>query len=314
MTPCGQIVAYLRNCYSTKFKFFNGDLDRESDVTWYRPDPDAGVLYDRTLFSSSIGLEVQGEGSGDYLGEQRDVTRVWYNGAPLEDYPGLCSCTPADYWLDGSPGPGSVDFDRDACCDSCFCESEDTFTDADGTALTDHVMNNGPGWTVGSFTQLRGIFSDHAADGNTTAGAAQNLTETGMADCVIEADLFTGVAKPDQGLGFCFRWSDNNNGYIVALINNNSPPNNKILYWRMVSGTINELTLFDFSTSENTLYHLKLVLSGNDFELFVDGTSVWTLSRSHNNTATRHGLTGGSSATGARTYWFDNWCVHTPGP
>lgn len=69
----------------------------------------------RTRFSTAIGLEMQ-EATGNYLGEQRNQPRTWYNGEPLEDFPGdVAGCTPEARWFDGSPGPGAV-FDKDACC------------------------------------------------------------------------------------------------------------------------------------------------------------------------------------------------------
>lgn len=82
---------------------------------FYRPDPAAQVITDRTKFSTSIGLEFQGPRTGDYLGEQASSPRVWRNGSSLEPYPGNTGCTVPTIWENGSIGPGGV-FDKEACC------------------------------------------------------------------------------------------------------------------------------------------------------------------------------------------------------
>lgn len=72
-------------------------------------------MTERTRFSTAIGLECQGPGAGNYLGEQRNTQRAWYNGSSLEDYAGTTGCAASATWFDGSPGPGAV-FDKEACC------------------------------------------------------------------------------------------------------------------------------------------------------------------------------------------------------
>lgn len=109
------IVDWLRNGYSTKFKFFPADLTRDSDVTWYRAPAGALNLPFYNRFSSS-NYAPDHSPIAPQVGEIVGEPHVWYNGDPLESYAGEDTCTDADTWEDGSPGPGA-DFDRDACCE-----------------------------------------------------------------------------------------------------------------------------------------------------------------------------------------------------
>ncbi len=115
MTPCGKIVDYLRTCYSTKFRFFPADLTRESDVTWYRPDPGAQQLNLYNRFSSSVYSPPLVPATSPQIGEIVGHVRTYYNGLQIGTFPGTFTCTDAAKWSGGSPGPGA-DFDEAACC------------------------------------------------------------------------------------------------------------------------------------------------------------------------------------------------------
>lgn len=294
MTPCGKIVDYLRTCYSTKFRFFPGDLTRESDVTWYRPAPGAELLGVYNRFSSSVYSPPMTPASSPQIGEIIGHPRTYYDGAQIGSYPGTGGCTTAAKWLNGSPGPGA-DFDQDACCaipDYCngalLC---DLFTDTDGTSLTAHTMNIGPGWSVNvdGGGETWSILSNAAiVDYSlTNLGNAGAVSDAGSADGLMEFDVTIPASGKCQVYGF-WRFQDINNHWLLVW-NVTTGTNNTTVY-KVVGGTFTLKAGINITRPAAGQYRLSVDAHGNNHLVKVAGNTVYSGTDSALNTKTKWGI------------------------
>jgi hypothetical protein len=86
----------------------------------------------------------------------------------------------------------------------------DRFVDSNGTNLTAHTPDIGPGWTVANTTWY---IQSNSAQINTFAGPSDGLAwmDTGVADVHIRLAIqFPGTGSV---YGICFRMTDGSNGY-----------------------------------------------------------------------------------------------------
>jgi len=203
--------------------------------------------------------------------------------------------------------------------DAFACEGSylacDTFTDSPGTDLEAHVMEVGTGWT--EYLQDWEIAGDQA-HGSDLAGVDSGyiVTELGLADVVLEADVTPGEAPNYEVTGFVLRFQDEDNFLIVEL----SPTNNGVDFWKRENGTWSEIstvysyagTATPFAFAANTTYHFKVVADGENISAYIDGTLAAEFSSGLFLTATRHGLRSVQSGATAGnpvtvTNKFDNF-------
>jgi hypothetical protein len=178
---------------------------------------------------------------------------------------------------------------------------EDTFTDTNGTALTSHTMDTGPGWTSleGSASPVQ-IQSNKAQSQVTGAAAYQYVAESGDADVLIECTFTLGAAGTAGGhyAQIIFRSVDVNNFWTLRLFNVAS---NNLQLVRVQGGVDNVEQQATFSIAADTPYLFSVTCIGDDIDCSVDATTLPTETNSFNNTATKHGLRFYTALSGPNT-------------
>jgi hypothetical protein len=177
----------------------------------------------------------------------------------------------------------------------------DHFTGVNGTNLSAHAMDLGPGWTIGSgsFTIQSNIVSSP-----TQAAEAHAWADAGQSDVTVTATVkWTGT---ETGCGFFVRVTDNLNGYLALL------DATGVYIFSDVAGTLTQRAFTSAPGGTfiaNTPYTLTCVMSGQSITVSSGAYSA-SYTSSFNQTATKHGLRfyGGHSGTGT----WDDFTVTQP--
>lgn len=176
----------------------------------------------------------------------------------------------------------------------------DSFTDANGVALTAHTPNVGPMWSA-----VHGTFDIQGGQANTTAingtsGVANATVNVGRADVLIQA-----LARFPSGgsAGLTARLTDGTN-YWTVRFNAGS-----FALFEIVAGTPTSRASAVISASINTLYEITMRCTGTAITATwrLPGGSLTTIqyaSATFNQAATQHGLRAG--AVGVR---YDDFSV-----
>lgn len=157
---------------------------------------------------------------------------------------------------------------------------KDTFTDADGTSLTSHTMDVGPGWTVyaGSW-DVRNDKTEITASTGINAAAA----DSGHSDATVRADVTPG----NNSCGIVGRLTDVNN-YWWAECDNNGQAFRLVEY--NAASVINRGQV-SLTVSGSSTYTVQAVFSGSNITVTLNGgNAISYSSATFNQTATRHGL------------------------
>lgn len=164
------------------------------------------------------------------------------------------------------------------------CPLYDTFTDVNGTALSVHTMDHGPGWTqhAGTF-EIQSNRAEHKL-GTTDSRA---YADAGLADVRITvfattADNTTGASAP----GVLVRATNGDNNWLLRIDRYNDTL--RIFERNAAVHTIRAST--PFVAGEALIYHMTVIANGPAISLTVMGTTVSYASATFNQTATRHGL------------------------
>jgi hypothetical protein len=171
----------------------------------------------------------------------------------------------------------------------------DTFSDTNGTNLTAHAMNTGPGWTANNG---RIDVNDNTASAPNAASASVYTANAGLSDVVMTCDLSAGS---DNGL--VFRYTDISNHFVLYL----NKTSNQFELYEKVSGTYLLRTSIGVAWNAVTVYTFRVVLEGNSILCYGGGQSL-TYSTANNATATRFGL---YQNAGALAVYADNFKVET---
>ena len=161
----------------------------------------------------------------------------------------------------------------------------DQFIDADGTDLTTHTMDVGPGWT--SFAGTWWIQSNSASL-HTSASQNQIVSDAGVADVTVKV-TYTPSAIYDGAL--TFNASDSSNFWILSP----DAGDGNFRLFKIVSGFYIEAVFDSFPLTAGTPYDLTLVTSSDTITYYVDGTMIRQFSEvgRFNSTATLFGLRTG---------------------
>lgn len=164
-------------------------------------------------------------------------------------------------------------------------------TTAIGTATSGHL------WT--SLGGVWGIKSNKAYIENIT-GIKPAYLEVGAADVTVQVRLNKSDASNNLNrMGIAFRISDANNFLYAYCITSTG-----LRLFKLVAGSGTQIGTASVTEADGDL--LKVVTNGTSIEVFYNGVSKITVTESHNQTATKHGLfweAGGSSNTLCR--WDD---------
>jgi|GEM_PF-6731693 len=173
----------------------------------------------------------------------------------------------------------------------------DTFHDTNGTGLTSHLMDVGPGgianelgwayFTTGGTTPTYQIQSNQCEQtgGSGTVGA---VVDSQHSDGTISVSWYSTQTSPANflnGIGAVFRWSDANN-YLLADMGSTEG----LTLYKCSGGSFTSLGSYSFTPVINTTYTVKVVYSGTSITVYLNGTSVFSVTNSFNQTSTKCGI------------------------
>lgn len=157
----------------------------------------------------------------------------------------------------------------------------DDFNRADEDPLT--TSSSGHTWV----TQLSsiGVQSNRAHTYALTGGNAISTIESGISDCEVEVTL-TAVAANSTTGGIVFRYVDNSNYWRYIDLGSND---GSVRVTKRVAG-VNTDMWDSGPTSATVPFDLRVVLNGNDIDVWLDGVFQTTITDSAHASATKHGL------------------------
>lgn len=176
----------------------------------------------------------------------------------------------------------------------------DTFTDVNGTTLTAHTMDVGPGWsvTVGSSWAIEG----NALQKQTNLSTLESCwADAGHTDCT--ASALASDASGSCELGVIGRVQDQANFWLAYVINTTS-----FGLYEVSAGTYTQRTSGTFAAL-GTSYSVQLSASGTALSATVGGTTIAYTSASFQ-TATKWGLLMFNGPATGQT--LDNFQVTSP--
>lgn len=185
----------------------------------------------------------------------------------------------------------------------------DTFTDTNGTNLSSHAMNVGPGWsyfTTGGSNPTWQIESNQCEEtgGGGTVGA---VADAGVSDGVMTVSFYSTQTSPsnfNNGIGCVFRWSDANDFLLVDM-----GATEGLTLYKVASGSFTSLGSYSFSPSINTTYTVQVVANGTSITVYLNSTSVITVTSNYNQTATKWGIKGSV----VNAHFFTSFLVQSGG-
>jgi hypothetical protein len=166
----------------------------------------------------------------------------------------------------------------------------DHFTDTNGTNLTAHTMDIGPGWTVPS-----GTFSINSNQAKmTVAGYAES--QANQSDVTISAGV---TPQATNFAGLLARYSATTDYWRVTIA---AGTTNNWKITEVSGGTTTDRATGSVTINSGTQYAVQAVLSGTNITATVNGgNSLSYGSASSNQTKTLHGLRG----TSLNALWDD---------
>lgn len=180
----------------------------------------------------------------------------------------------------------------------------DTFTDANGTALTAHTMNVGGGWTaaVGTFQ-----IQSNACTPNSNNDDDQTVADAGRSDvavsCQITPNGFLGVSLSNPAI--ILRWTDSSNFWLIDTVINGGSPHTLTLYER-VAGVYTAKANGDPSIIAGSTYTVSAVLRGQRIQVRLNDVLYIDYSTASSNlTSTKFGFRLGKSGAPTSCTWDD---------
>lgn len=192
--------------------------------------------------------------------------------------------------------------------------SRDTFTDSDGTLITNHTPDDGPAWSVVSIANIGDDLGDPDIQNNQLRFTGEPLTEgstadgdaiivdVGQADVTITVD-WTPAVGVDNRNSVVMRYVDADNFWMFNV----REPNADMNLFEKSSGTTTARDTATKTWTEGQTYALKVVLSGTSITCYVDDVEVLSYaSATAHETETKHGVGRNLGADETR---MDNWEV-----
>jgi hypothetical protein len=273
------------------------------------PSPDGTertmtITYDYT--SGAITVDINGT---NYFTETSpslytDTGLGLYSYRPYATY----QCYYDDVLVTGTGGavPGRLrlwtgtEWVREACDDDVFGSGIwDNFDRAD-SATSLGTAGSGQTWTAINGTW--GITSDTAYQ-VTSSTQAIAVVETGLADCLLELDVDSGIPA---GGGLSWRVVDNNDHWFWDIDASGTGGSGGGSVYKRVGGTLTQVRT---GLPDCNHKRMGVDLSGSTIDLLIDGVVVDTITDSTHSTATKHGLRDYSGFA-----VFDNFSVDGGGP
>lgn len=184
--------------------------------------------------------------------------------------------------------------------------ASDTFTDVNGTDLTTHKMDFGPGWSrvdAGGIVQVQGNQAQviQVDAGTSRAGY---VVETGQSDTTIQVSVTTmsGGSAGSAEAGLVFRYQDPTHFWALTGYMGDG----KYYLYLASGGAGQPVASWAAGVTYGVQYVMKVIAIGNTFQVFKDNTLVGTYTDATYNTATKHGI---RSWTASYITKFDNFSV-----
>lgn len=179
----------------------------------------------------------------------------------------------------------------------------DTFVDSNGTALTAHSMNIGPGWFTG-FGSVTTIQNNNASVTLASSGTTVTLAESGSSDVVIQCHV-TATFVPNFLAGLAFRWVDSSNYWAFWY----QTASSGFELRKYVSGVPTVVASAASTWSNGATKNFRLQTSGSNITAYIDGSSILSTSSSDMQGATKHGLIAIAGGAGSGTFSWSNFTV-----
>jgi len=159
----------------------------------------------------------------------------------------------------------------------------DLFAGTNGTNLTAHTMNTGPGWT-----QLSGGFTLNGSGQAvpTGAGVCLDVASAGQSDMDVSATVQASALTPIAGIAL--RVQDASN-YFQAILDFSGNGYGFSLF-EISGGAAFQRAFFSISPSTGTPYTLRCSAKGTLFTGYLNGVSEWTYTSSDFQTQQNAGL------------------------
>lgn len=178
----------------------------------------------------------------------------------------------------------------------------DTFTGANGTALTSHTMDVGGGWTaaVGTFQ-----IQSNKATPNSNADDDQVVADAGKADVDISVEIVPqgvlGVNLSNPAI--ILRWTDSSNFWLIDTVINGGSPHTLTLYEK-AAGVYASKAFADPSIVAGSGYTVRATLSGQTIQIRLNEVLLITYTAASSNlTSTKFGLRLGKSGSPTSCTW-----------
>jgi len=186
---------------------------------------------------------------------------------------------------------------------SSYSYLKDTFSDADDTLLTDHIMNTGAGWTGQTIPKISG----NKATAVTSMNHLCTVTDAGMADCVLTVGINGSLYNSTTNYNFpslVLRYTDDANFYMVEI---NA---NVLMLYRRQTTTFTSVATYAGTYTDGVTYPIKVVLNGQTIDIYTDGIlRIHYTTAALNLTATKFGITGLRGGTPVHEATWDNFIV-----
>lgn len=173
---------------------------------------------------------------------------------------------------------------------------KDLFTGANGTNLTAHTMDVGPGWTAGE-----GALTINGNRATAVSLASYYYSDCGQAAYTLTVDLTTQTAGTSS-LGACVRVTDANNLWVVDI----DTFTGEFAIRQRTGGTLTRRAFITVPLANGTTYPLTVVTSGDTITGILGAAGqVSYNSASQGNTST---LCGIANTYTVNQFW-DNFLV-----
>jgi hypothetical protein len=178
----------------------------------------------------------------------------------------------------------------------------DTFTGTNGTSLDAHTPNTAPGGSV--WVEQAGNWEIQSNKAKRSTSGSQEYSVIDAGTAIDEATcLITISASGDAGI--IFRETDTNHYYVLVV------SNTSFRMFENNAGFTDKGSNFGLTLTAGNTYTARGVWTGNDFEAFLDGVSVLTVTGlTLNTTSGRTGIRSSDTDTSS----FDDFTVLGPAP
>jgi hypothetical protein len=160
---------------------------------------------------------------------------------------------------------------------------QDLFSGTNGTHLSAHTMNIGPGWTAG--THELSLLNGAAT--NTDAGSAsEDISDSGQSTVTANGTVQLTDLAVNGGCGLIIRGSDTSNYYLAYWQKGASA---QFALYTKVAGAYTQRASTNVTNDTNP-HSMQVSGSGNTVTAYLDGGNSISYTSSFNNTATKCGV------------------------